>query len=154
MIFAEVSFRARYGAPEVRSLSKFRVKRSSWDRYSISNVFCPPTVGHYSVGRGLLCRLVVPPILTCGVGLSFIFGNSSGAEFVCGNIIDGLSGSFSVFSRNIFGKSRKTSPSQKVASTFLGFSRKFRYKTAQGRATPPLELCHHSRAHRADRGRS
>ena len=34
---------------------------------------------------------------------------------------------FSVFSRNIFGKSRKTSPPQNVASKLLGFFRKFRY---------------------------
>ena len=59
-----------------------------------------------------------------------------------------------VFSWNIFGKSRKTSPPKKVALQLLGFFRKFRYKAVEDRAIRPLELYPHSRAHRADRRRS
>ena len=63
---------------------------------------------------------------------------------------------FSVFSRNsiffrfFFGKSRKTpTPTNDILEVFLRFLGKFRYKAVADRAAPPLELCHHSRAHKA-----
>ena len=64
-------------------------------------------------------------------------------------------GGFSVFSPEYFReKPRNSDPEKRPLEIFLRFFRNFRYNTVEHRAAPPLELCHHSRAHRADRGRS
>ena len=48
---------------------------------------------------------------------------------------------------------------EKLASRFFSFSGKkvpvkFRYKGVEDRAAAPLEVCHHSRAHETEQGRS
>ena len=46
-----------------------------------------------------------------------------------------------------------TTPKNDVLK-FSRFSRKFRCKALDDRAAPPLELCHHSRAHKSGKGRA
>ena len=55
-----------------------------------------------------------------------------------------------------FGFSR-TSPAEKLALKFLSFFNekiKFTYENVEDRAAAPLELCHHSRSHETEQGRS
>ena len=56
---------------------------------------------------------------------------------------------FSIIPFFFGGKAENSGPEVLKLSRFF---RKFGYKAVEDRAAPPLELCHHSRAHKADKG--
>ena len=60
---------------------------------------------------------------------------------------------FRYFLYYVLGKTEKLQPRKRTSLNLEGFSGN-RYKAVEDRAAPPLELRHHSRAHKADKRRS